>query len=102
VELNLILQVLSILAAGGGAALFVDNRITNRFDKLDKRIDTKFDAIPKDYIPRAETERVFYNHEKRIEGLESKIGDIAQKAQILVAERDLKNFAAATGANGSD
>jgi hypothetical protein len=99
--LDPILQVLTILAAGATAVIFVNQQVKG----VEERLSAKIDAIHSTCIPRPECAVNVANHErrldvqdKRLENLEVKIGLIAQKAQILVAERELGRWAA----NGAD
>jgi len=89
-----IIQTLSILAAGAGAAKYVESSINKLSERMDKRLDGfdgRLDNIHKDFVGQKEYDRDMNVIEKRLDHTEQKLGEISQKAQIIVARHELNH-----------
>lgn len=90
-----IIQVIAFLGAGVGAATFVDRKISALEKSLNSKIaglEKKIDNSAKNHVSQRECGIMNKNMDQRIDKIEMKVGDMAQKAQIIVAAKALGNL----------
>ncbi len=110
IDYQTIAQVVSFFVAGIGAAAYVDRkisatekRLTSKIANTEKILTEKVLALEKKleqldqkfeyFVPRRECTLINRNIEQRLDNLEDKLGEIAQKAQIIVSTKELAKAA---------
>lgn len=87
-EYTAIAQVIGFFVAGIGAVSYIDRKIS----ATEKRLNSKLIALDKklvDFVPRRECDLINKEVDRRLDYSEYKIGDMAQKAQIILSSREL-------------
>jgi prefoldin subunit 5 len=85
-----IIQVIAFLGAGVAATKYIDNKISALEKRLNVRIDKVEQKLDGFYALSIQQPLKNEEFERRISLLEDKIGEIAQKAQMIVGSRDLE------------
>jgi uncharacterized coiled-coil protein SlyX len=89
VDLTMILQIIAILAAGAGFVIFIDKKINGLEFRMFKKLNGIGEHVTEVKQAVAVQEVILSNQKERLDRFENKLGEMAQKAQIILSSRDL-------------